>query len=81
MIVNSVLVHNGIDCAVIVYQPDFVCNLLFIGNVGDNNALADVVKAWARPSRLSTKALLLVWPIYKVIICFYLDIYLPCFST
>ncbi|KAH7679774.1 Fructose-bisphosphate aldolase protein [Dioscorea alata] len=33
--------------------------IVFPGNVGDNNALADVVKTWARPSRLSTKDLLL----------------------
>jgi hypothetical protein len=33
----------------------------FAGNVGDSKALADVVKSWALPSRLSsTKELLLV---------------------
>lgn len=30
------------------------------GNVGDNSALAKVVKSWASPSRSSTKELLLV---------------------
>lgn len=36
------------------------------GNVGDNKALADVVKFWARPIRSSTKQLLLVRPIRKI---------------
>ncbi|EYU40112.1 hypothetical protein MIMGU_mgv1a000277mg [Erythranthe guttata] len=33
--------------------------IVFPGNVGDNNAVADVVKSWAHPGRLSTKELLL----------------------
>ncbi|XP_074354655.1 uncharacterized protein LOC141693454 isoform X3 [Apium graveolens] len=33
--------------------------IVFPGNVGDNKALADVVKFWARPIRSSTKQLLL----------------------
>ncbi|KAJ0981299.1 hypothetical protein J5N97_009554 [Dioscorea zingiberensis] len=33
--------------------------IVFPGNVGDNNALAVVVKTWARPSRFSAKDLLL----------------------
>lgn len=40
--------------------------LTFLGNVGDNKALADVVKFWARPIRSSTKQLLLVRPIRKL---------------
>ena len=34
--------------------------LLETGNVGDNSALAKVVRNWASPSRISTKQLLLV---------------------
>ncbi|KAL0342348.1 UNVERIFIED_CONTAM: D-tagatose-1,6-bisphosphate aldolase subunit GatY [Sesamum calycinum] len=33
--------------------------IVFPGNVGDNKAVAEVVKRWARPGRLSTKELLL----------------------
>ncbi|KAK4436891.1 L-threonate dehydrogenase [Sesamum alatum] len=33
--------------------------IVFPGNVGDSNAVAEVVKRWARPGRLSTKELLL----------------------
>ncbi|KAL0307905.1 UNVERIFIED_CONTAM: D-tagatose-1,6-bisphosphate aldolase subunit GatY [Sesamum angustifolium] len=33
--------------------------IVFPGNVGDNKAVAEVVKCWARPGRLSTKELLL----------------------
>ncbi|KAL3375227.1 hypothetical protein AABB24_006623 [Solanum stoloniferum] len=33
--------------------------IVFPGNVGDSNALAEVVKRWAHPGRLSTKELLL----------------------
>ncbi|XP_038687228.1 uncharacterized protein LOC119986656 [Tripterygium wilfordii] len=33
--------------------------IVFPGNVGDNKALAEVVNSWSRPSRLSTKELLL----------------------
>nr|XP_016494021.1 PREDICTED: uncharacterized protein LOC107813285 isoform X2 [Nicotiana tabacum] len=33
--------------------------IVFPGNVGDSKALADVVKSWAYPGRLSTKELLL----------------------
>ncbi|KAL7099172.1 hypothetical protein ACP275_09G066400 [Erythranthe tilingii] len=33
--------------------------IVFPGNVGDNNAVAEVVKSWAHPGRLSTKELLL----------------------
>ncbi|KAG9148435.1 hypothetical protein Leryth_016916, partial [Lithospermum erythrorhizon] len=33
--------------------------IVFPGNVGDSNAVAEVVKRWARPSRASTKEILL----------------------
>ncbi|KAG6390719.1 hypothetical protein SASPL_148463 [Salvia splendens] len=33
--------------------------IVFPGNVGDNNAIAEVVKNWTHPGRLSTKELLL----------------------
>ncbi|KAK8455261.1 hypothetical protein SEVIR_4G115300v4 [Setaria viridis] len=36
--------------------------IVFPGNVGDNSALAKVVKNWASPSRSSTKELLLIHP-------------------
>lgn len=39
----------------------YLVNLPFIGNVGDSKALAEVVRSWARPVRLSsTKEILLV---------------------
>lgn len=50
--------------------------ICFIGNVGDSKALAEVVKSWARPLRLSsTKELLSVMSI-KII---YKD-FIGCYS-
>lgn len=44
-----------------IFAPGKLLMLLFTGNVGDNKALAEVVKNWSRPVRLSsTKDLLIV---------------------
>lgn len=44
-----------------IFAPVKLLMLLFTGNVGDNKALAEVVKNWSRPVRLSsTKDLLIV---------------------
>lgn len=59
--------------SIIIFSWNFICvlhlrNLLYIGNVGDSKALAELVKSWARPVRLSsTKELLFVRAINIII--------------
>ncbi|KAF2298445.1 hypothetical protein GH714_023598 [Hevea brasiliensis] len=49
--------------------------IVFPGNVGDSKALAEVVKSWARPSRLSsTKELLLVRTVNLIVLIYFFHI-------
>lgn len=61
--VPYIVFPGKLDCYFLYFRriESWISDFAFSGNVGDSKALADVVKSWALPSRLSsTKELLLV---------------------